>query len=303
MQLLEANCVDERVVARGDSMNHSGLLRLALAIVIGVSAANEVGAAPKTKDLSRGSSMSCQHYVGQVIEPKTFDAAVAAYAAIPSKSEFETTAQFQARKAAALANVEAGDLIVALNPTDRKYFQYDADAQVLRIIRYAFDNVSFAAWEAFYSAGLYNKIPVSTAFNIDLVVSQEDRETGTYEASNAYGAKAQILKIDRTSKVIFQRAARSYDDQLFPSANKEPYSVGQLQLSPEQAIALKPGLKLAISVSPKEPFFVSGTHKPGKTTLQNPRDISEHFSVLFADFKCGLVTDAENKVLGAYPAQ
>jgi hypothetical protein len=265
--------------------------------VVGLSLSEE-SAASKTRQ-----SGKCQNFVGQVIEPQLFSNVVTAYADLPEKSEFETTAQYEARRANALASANGKSLTIALEPTDRKYFEYDADLQHLNIIKYAFDNIGFPAQDAFYAAGFRDRIEVSDLFNLDLVVSEKDEEAGTYEASNAYGAKVQVQKINRTTEVVFQDKLEFSDEGLFPNANKEPYSLGYLELSPEQAKALKPSLKLAMSIVPKEPYLVSGTHLLAEATIRNPREVTQSFTILIADFQCGLVMDAENKVLAAYVAR
>ena len=232
----------------------------------------------------------------------TVEAAISGLADLTPKDEFETTAQFTARRAAALRGVTT-PLIIGKEPEESKYLKYDADAGVLRIITYAFHNRYIDYWSAFYNAGMHNKIDVSTDYygNIAVVITISDKVSGKYVGTNAYGAKIEVTKIQRYTSAIFDREKSLYNKELFPNAANKPYVVGEFGLSPAEAKRLKPQLKLAFVVTPKEPYFVTGSHKDGKTTVNNPRDITENFSVLVADFQCGLVMDVANKVLGAYP--
>lgn len=242
---------------------------------------------------------SCQSYVGTIVKPIAFSEAVKGFANLKPKSEFETTAAYEVRRQAALPDL-SGPIIVAKNPEDIKYFVYDADTQKLRILSYAFDNTGFLAWEAFYAAGLNDKIDSSTYSNIDVVISQNEKITGTYEATNGYGAKTQVTKIERSVEAIFDRKDSSITGYLFPQAQKSPYAVGELSLTPEIAQMLKPKLNLAFVVAPKEPYFVAGSTGVGKTTISNPTDITMKFSVMIADIQCGLLMDSDGKVLGGY---
>jgi len=247
----------------------------------------------------------CSSSVGQVVQPQSFDNAVAGFAGLTPKSEFETTAQFEARQAQALARA-GGPLIIEKVPEDQKFFEYDADAQSLRISPFAFDNTFFPAWEALYAAGLASSLNVNVSENVDAVISEEERTTGSYEASNAYGAKATVVSVTRTVKVIFDHGPRlgGRRETLFPGSITPDYNVnpvGALRMSPDQARVIKPGLRLAFVATPYQPFLVRGTTKFGRVTFQNPRDITYSYTILTADIHCGLVLDHDGRVLGAYP--
>lgn len=256
-----------------------------------------------TSTRARAQELSCAEYVGQTIKPVSFASAVAPISKLPPKDEFETTADFEKRRASALTSLPS-TLVIAKAPEDLKYFQYDAETRKLQIITYAFQNLPFRISWAVSSAGMDEKIDVSPLYNVEVVVSSLDKSTGTYQATNGYGAKTEVLKVHRTTAAIFDRKADDWEHaQLFEAADKPPYVVGELEMSPEEARRLKPGLKLALVVTPKAPYLITGTHEPYKVTMDNPMDITEDFAILIADIRCGLVTDAANKVLGAYPTR
>lgn len=246
----------------------------------------------------------CSAYVGQTVQPQSFDNAAARFSGLTPKSEYETTAQFEARQAQALAGA-GGTLIIEKAPEDRKFFEYDADGQALRILPFAFDNKFFPAWEAFYAAGLNGSLNVNVNDNVDAVISEDERATGSYEASNAYGAKATVVSLTRTVQVIFDHGPKlgGRREALFPGSITDDYKVnpvGVLPMSPDQARLMKPGLRLAFVATPYRPFLVRGTTKFGKVTFQNPRDITYSYTILTADIQCGLVMDESGLVLGAY---
>lgn len=248
------------------------------------------------------SAQDCGGYVGQTVTPSSINRVLEGFSKLNPKGEFETTAQFEARKATTLAGM-SGALIIQKEPEDRKHFEYDADAQKLRIISYAFHNTGLNSDAVLgYGGSLYEKVPTSYS-NYEVVISQTDKPTGTYEGTNSYGAKADIIKIERTTKGIFDRKGDIGKHSLFPAADEKPYVVGELALSPAEAQRLKPLLKLAFVVVPKEPFIGSGTDGVGKVTVQNPRDITEKVTLMIADIQCGLVLDPSNAVLGSYPTR
>jgi hypothetical protein len=41
-------------------------------------------------------------------------------------------------------------------------------------------------------------------------------------------------------------------------------------------------------------------HRPYKTSVDNPRDITEKYDVVVGNIECGLVADHAGKVYGAY---
>lgn len=242
----------------------------------------------------------CESYLGQTVKAATFDAAVAPFAKLAPKDEFETTAQYEARRTAALSGASS-TLIIAKEPEDRKYIEYNADTGLLRIISYAFTNTRIDMGRAFRSANAVIK-PEPGVWNLDVTISLTDKPQSTYTATNAYGAKTEVVKISRKTKAIYERPGNLLEG-LFPAADKEPYVVGQIRASPEEARRLKQELKLAFVVDPKQPYLVQGRHELGHVTISNPRDVTEEFAILVADIRCGLVLDRAGKVLGAYPTR
>lgn len=247
---------------------------------------------------------SCDSYVGQTLTPQTFAAAVAKVAAIPAKAKGETVAEYESRKAAAIAPT-SGPLIIAKEPEAQEHFAYDAQAQRLGIVEYAFHNKYFNVKKALSGVG-FSGVASDTGTDYMAVIEQTEKDVASPSAGNSSGAK-KLGKLQLTSKVIFERPAPYRDDDwvthLFPAAAPKPHVVGALPMTPAEATALKPQLKLAYVVEPKAPYFLAGRLKYRAIPHLDEVDITEDFQVLVADFQCGLVLTDAGKVLGAYPTE
>lgn len=246
---------------------------------------------------------SCSSLTNQTVTTSSFSEVASYFLELPIKDEFETTAAFNARRLE-IFNQIPDEFIILKVPEDLDKFEYDADIETLKISRFAFDNSNFRAWNAVYASGLYGQFEVETTGNIQVVISQVDVVDAPYTATNGFGAQFEVLRINRSTNAIFDRPADHFlQDSLFPSADESPWIVGSLLVSPDKARSLKPTLRLAFVVSPKEPYLFQGNHQPFDISISNPRDIVEEFSVLVADIKCGLLLDSNNLVLASYPTR
>lgn len=247
-------------------------------------------------------AQSCDSYVGQSISPLTFSQAITRVPNVQPKGEFETTIDFETRKQAAAAS-SGGPLLISKAPEDRKYFEYNADTQMLGIKSYAFHNQGFEIRDAFREVAAAKLLTLGIYGNLYTAISVTSNVTGSYEAQNSYGAKFNVARVARRVEGIFVRPLGYSEGHLFPSADKAPYIVGYLNLSIAEAQRLKPLLRLAYVVEPKAPYLVKNSYSVGTTSPANPFETTEEATVLIADFKCGLVTDDKNVVLGAYPTR
>ena len=250
-----------------------------------------------------GAQTQCQSYAGQTIAPLTFDQALTRMPSLAPRGEYETTAQYEARRAAAGGG--RGPLVILKQPENRDTFiRYDADNGRLGIQGYAFDNTNFDAWTALYGTPHADTLNPSTIGNRDVVISSRDTPAGTYQGRNAFGATWTVTRINRTTQAIYEGPQPGLTTSLFPSAERSTNIVGYLDMSPEVAQRAKPTLKLAFVVEPREPFVVRRTYAGrGRITIQNPRDVTENTIILVGDIQCGLVLDATNRVLAAYPTR
>ncbi|MEW6574747.1 MAG: hypothetical protein AB1408_00170 [Pseudomonadota bacterium] len=243
----------------------------------------------------------CEPYVGQVVTTIDIDDAIAPFKAVGPKGEFEPTAQYEARKQQAV-NKLGEKLIVKKAPDGRQYLVYDADAQQLNIVTYAFDNIPLNTDALFGYGAPYYGLMGDGYTHIDVVIEEDQVITGSYKASNAYGATTVVNKFFRRTRGIYQSNAKSFqEDSLFPNADNEPYYAGSIPMAPQEAMQLKPTLQFAFVVTPKPPYYLSALYEyPSRPTITTPREITNEVSALIADFQCGLVLDKDNKVLGAF---
>lgn len=237
----------------------------------------------------------CPSYQNQVIQPISIDAAIAKFkGADLVKDEFETSAQFEARQYAALGN-SVGPLVISKD-VNLEYVKYNADAQDFIIETYLFDNTNMS-----YSVLSYpGLIRTGLLGNVDVVISETETAGGSYEASNAYGAKATVVKVDRVTKGIWERQISSISGDLFNTGRSDSI-LFKMTLSPEKARFIKPQLRIAFLVMPKAPYLVKGRGIVGKTTITRPIEVNDDLTVLVGDIQCAFLTDGSSKVLGSFP--
>jgi hypothetical protein len=167
---------------------------------------------------------TCLSYQDQIVQPITIDAALARFKnATLTKDEFETSAQFEARQRAALGDHISPQIIS--KEVDPQYIQYNADTQDFVVQTYLFDNANIS-----YSVlGYPGPIKTGLMSNVDVVISETETPAGSYEASNAYGAKATVVKVDRVTKGIWDHlplrspAAYSIRDGLTERCSRRLY--------------------------------------------------------------------------------
>lgn len=237
----------------------------------------------------------CKSYQEQVIQPITIDAALARFkGAQLRRDEFETSAQFQARQQAAIGGT-IGPLIIS-KAVDPQYIKYDADTQQFTVQTYLFDNANMD----YNVLGNPKLIAPGTIGNVDAVISETETPADSYEATNSYGAKATIMKLNRVTKGVWERPWGSMLNDLFATGTKGSTLVA-LTLAPDRARLIKPQLRIAFLVVPQAPYVVRGVGTVGRTTVTRPIEITNDLTVLVADIQCAFLTDATNKVLGSFP--
>lgn len=223
------------------------------------------------------------------------------FLSIAPKGEFETTAEFDARRAPAVATLP-GELILLKQPEDREHLIYDADAQRLDIVTYAFHNIGLPDGALFGPGAPYEGAVEYGYASLAVVINYDSTSHGSYLASNAFGAPVRVARIYKRYRGVFERPA-SYSDGLFPSADEEPHIAGSVAMTPEFARKEMNLIKLAFIVRPKAPYFAI---RPGKDDIPNtpsidyPFEVTEEVSALIGDIQCGLVLDSTNQVLGSF---
>lgn len=248
-------------------------------------------------------AQTCEGYRDKQLTTSAFVEATRAFKTLAPRGEFETSAQHAERQSRALSGMPA-TVIVRKAPDDGvKHLPYDADAGELHLLRYAFNNRSFFSYEALRAA----KIPLqqSPIQNVpSIVVETVEEATGAYEAQNAYGAKTTVAKVARRIAAIVDPAAVGPDrfsPNFFATADRPPYLVGKIKVTPEEAKVLRENLVLAFVVAPAPPYYAASSYPIGRVTVANPREIVETAEMLFGDVTCALVIDGRsNRVIASY---
>jgi hypothetical protein len=241
---------------------------------------------------------SCKSYVGQRISPVSIETLIAAVSKIHSmKDEFESTSEFEAKQAETQKGMPQSYIVAGPSP-DPKFLDYDADAQELKIKTYALKNMGVFYDVAFgYGTPFFQKVKFSTTYNKAVGISNVSSKVGSYSASNAFGAATRVNVVDQKVKAIFDREA-AFGEKFFLDEGPDAV-VGKMAIGPAEAKQLKSTMRVAYVASPKPPYLATGT-KQWSPTIESPNDITMHLTVVIAQIRCGLLTDAGNTVLAAY---
>lgn len=244
----------------------------------------------------------CSAYIGRALASNSFNEIVQRLPkSIAPKDEFETTAQFEARVAAA-AKTSTGPFIMdrpVLKQTFPDPLAYDADAGMLRIRASAFDwgTTNWSLLLAF--AGHRGMASVFDSENVATVIARPDRVTGSYRAANAFGVGGTVSKVTRNTDSIFVRAGSNGNKNMF-GPNDEAV-VGEIPMAAIEARSAKQRIRFALVIEPKWPFLVTGSTPLVAPTISDPRRVTDEYRIMIADVRCGLVLD-QGKVLASYPA-
>ncbi|MYL98422.1 hypothetical protein GR702_11670 [Novosphingobium sp. FGD1] len=246
--------------------------------------------------LSTGAAaQTCAGYVGQTVKPITIQQAIAGLPKVEPKSEFETTAQYDARLKAA----GSPSTIVVAKRINDIYVKYDADAQVMRIRSDAFQPVS--EWYLKLWRGAPKNL-LSRGSNVAVEVdSDEAKVVRSYEAQNGYGASATVTRRERSVYTIFDRALPGFDryEPIFTEIERQD-QLPPVAMDAQIAQRVKPNLRIAFVTTPKAPFYFESRHSGGSPTISDPDVTDDLHKVMVADLQCGLLTDGNDAVLAAY---
>lgn len=237
----------------------------------------------------------CKRYVGTVVTPTTFDALVQALPKIAVKGEYETTAQYEARKSAALSRAPTG-LSVLVVPTNRDYAQYVADDQALFIQAGAFNAGEYSS-NAKAVIAAWSARGDETPKGSGLFIAEKERVLRTYNAQNGFGATFRVSVIDRETKAL-----HLVTNELFPFAKWKSSPVMGLDLPLAKAPQVRQTFKVALVLKPVAPYVRSDIFDEAPPTADNPEKANDRVTLLVAEPKCGLVLDSTMHVLASADA-
>jgi len=247
--------------------------------------------------LSSSAQNICAPYLDKTVQPLEANALWQQLAKVPNaKDEFETTPQFEARVASAIGGLN-GPIIVEV-PIQREFITYDADARRLDVQRYAFSNGLTEYSGVFgYGTPFYGQIQYGRD-NLNVVLPYEEKQMGSYTGTNAMGAKIEIAKVSRLTRVIFERQGRPGENLFTGETQKDLASLSFSEITPEQAKNAKATARAAIVYIPRAPYFARGKYPWGQPTIHNPRAIDETIEVAIGDIQCALFLNSAGKVFG-----
>jgi len=241
--------------------------------------------------------------------PVPFDSVFADMQKVPRfKDEFETTSQFEERQAAALAKCQRRYLIDV--PVDLEYVRYDADKQVLVVATYAMTNTVVSSEELGAVFGYGSELsmagvevsytPLSSG-NVVWSIPREQRDVGTYDGSNVFGATVTITKQEGIARGVFEREGK-YEESIW-TETREPYVEGShpvafaINVDPDRAKAIKQGgLRAAIVVFPTAPFYATGVDRFAPT-IRAPYDRTTEVRYLIGNIEGAAIYNASEELL------
>lgn len=237
-------------------------------------------------------SALCKSYIDRVVTPITFGALTANLPNTSPKGEFETTAEYEARLTPASKRASTKPVVVAV-PVDRDYVRYEADAGAMFIQsgsfaegRYGDDTISDMSGTVGAAETVRGGTPMFHSKGAARLVR-------TYAARSRGGVAFKVTETERTTNALYITASK-----LFPFARAKVSPVIGFSAPVARAPQLKATLKLALVVEPHAPFLFRGAIGPVIPSLGNPDVVRALTNVAVVKARCGLVLDAQNRVLG-----
>lgn len=212
-----------------------------------------------------------------------------------TKDEFETTEAFENRVAEATSAFS--EPILLRGTYDREQTNYDADNSHIVMKRYAWDNLGFGWNDVFGYENDYG-IKANLTDNHATTLQSNERVTGTFIGSNAYGASMEVTQILRTSYGIFDRANDSrketWEGEVWVGKHASPAVL--IPMSVDEARRVISKLQVGILAKPRKPFVAEGKrHWDAK--VDNPKEVTAKYYVIVADMICAVITDDQGRVL------
>jgi len=222
-----------------------------------------------------------------------------------TKGEFETTEQFEARKAQAGGTTNEPLLIETI--FDNENVKYDADNGRFIVVTYAWDNVGYD-WRTALAGGKEHGIETGYRGQHGIVVEQDTQIGKTYTASNSYGASTEVTEVIETTYAIYDRDSKEFSSTDWNSEFEHEHSVtpgssvtiGAPAVSVfvpiERAKEIKGKLNAGVYVLPKGPRVIKGQGS-FSATMRNPYDKDLQYRTIVADMLCAVITDGSGTVL------
>jgi hypothetical protein len=214
---------------------------------------------------------------------------------IAAKGEYETTAQYEARKSAALSRAPSGVSVLVV-PTDREYAEYNADSQALIVQAGAFQAGHYSS-KTKAEAAAWLAVGDELTKGTGLFIADKERGLRAYNAQNRFGATYRVSVIERHTKAL-----HLITKELFTFAKWKSSPVMGLDLPLARAPQVRQTFKVALVLKPVAPYVLSGLFDEAPPTADDPTEYTDHATLLVAEPKCGLVLDDAMRVLASADA-
>jgi hypothetical protein len=243
----------------------------------------------------------CSYAAGDAALFRTPSDVVAALSASAiTKGEFETTAEYEARKASATGEVSSRYLV--LTDYDPEFAVYDADREVFDISRFAWSNIVGSFDKVFPEVGIIDDV-----YGFGLHV--ESQSMGSYQASNSFGATVTVVKTSRTRYGIYGGLNKSgsllwaYDFAESGSYSNDTFRAEGVTVPVPRSVApqVKDGMIIGVEYAPQSPFLAEGSDY-WEPTMKRPEEIVEQVVSLVGDIECLVIVGPDNIVLRAVPS-
>lgn len=215
------------------------------------------------------------------------------------KDQFETTAQYEERLARLRSQpLEGGkslyDTLSVLMPISNYFFKYDADKQAVRVEHMlGFDTQPFGL--SYPSGAVPPHSAYEDRFGDDMRTLElaRDRRSGrTYEASNAYGAKADVEVSHVTEHNL---VLMNVEGNITCTGQHVEFSA-----PPDEARGLRDNLAAVVRFVIRRPYIVESTfHSPPR--IDRPREIfSTEYNVIGRATEVLLIDNRNKRVIQAF---
>lgn len=256
---------------------------------------------------------ACSLKAGDRVQTDQLDQLLAAVAGVAlKKDEFETTAQFEQRKAA--ASLASAEFAVDLQ-TDHEHAVYDADRSAWVFHQYFPSGGTYNFdEEALAAAGLSG-----AGWSHSKMLRSIDVDEGSYVAANAYGREVLVNRVLATRIGVIEIAwgqplpsdyMAQFDTKFeMPLTLRLPMtglpdglevSAVEVPMPVEEARLEKGRFRFIVAGELVAPYRIEHTRYI-TPKIDNPRDVKVEMTYLVADIHCGIISTHEGKVLKVLP--
>jgi hypothetical protein len=226
--------------------------------------------------------------------PATFDAVVNALPSVEKKSQYESTADYERRLAAASTSGARPILLNRKPAYGGQGLSYDADRRILKIYPSAFGAgvINFTTIFGMGSHGL-DAFASAVAFSLEVIETGKD----SYEATNGFGARVTVTRTTRRVHALWERHGKNGES---PFVGTSPFKPPvELSMAPDIARDVIERGSIAFLAVPKPPFTATGTDGVGPD-FQRPTERVDHVTALIADVQCAYVRASDGTAIAAF---